>query len=222
MTPRLLTILLNFLLFLSACGKHPDGAGAASLPPPADEATPSQRSLIDATLTKIELITAGLGQPRKFRAVPVLVTSDNQYLTEAKGSCVRLGDRPQFILVSPAVLKFEAPLPPDALTSSFFPILLHEIGHCYFGRSHDSALIRTQGYDIAMATSAGEQVREERIDSLDASVMAPQKIFMPVALERYYVAEVMGLVPQRSLEAVAKYSAARASLKYVKRDELKP
>jgi hypothetical protein len=210
-----ISALLFTALLVTACGHGGNGAAQpANLPVPTDEATPEQRAAIDATLSRIEGVTAELGHPHRFRAIPILVTTDNKYITDAKGACVKVGTRPQFILVRPSVLKFELDQAPDSPTTSLFPVLLHEIGHCYFAREHDPALIRTDGSLISMTRADGSVAQP--FEALEASVMHPEKTQMYVEFEHYYAAEVMGLVPNRTLEAFGRYDA-RASFHFVKK-----
>lgn len=211
-------LCLFALLFLATgCGKgQPAADNVPNLTPPTDEATRQQRALIDSTLTNIEATTSALGSPHTFRTLPVLVTSDTKYISEAKGACVKSGGHPQFILLRPAVLDFESHLPADSETTSLFPVLLHEIGHCYFSREHDDALIRSSGFEISFSSKHGETAIDERAESLDASVMSPDKLLMPIALSRYYVAEVMGQVRHRTLEAVAAHASPKTHVSYVK------
>jgi hypothetical protein len=211
---------LAFLLLLSllaGCG-HDKGAQTETqtLPPPTDEATADQKTMVDNTLTKIEATTASLGQPRSFRSVPVIVTTEKRYLSEAKGACIKIGGRPQFILVSPAVLEFEKRLSPESKSSTLLPVLLHEIGHCYFNRSHDSSKIDHEGSDISLLTKSN--TGEEVVQSLDASVMTPDNLVMERQLERYYVAEVMGLAKARNLEALNAFAPNGLSARFVKRE----
>jgi hypothetical protein len=218
--PRLAPLLF-LLLLLTACGHdksiQPD---AQTLPTPTDEATTDQKAMIGDTLSKIEATTTALGQPHSFRSLPVIVTSEKHYLSESKGACIKLGRRPQFILVSPAVLEFEKRLAPDSKSSTLFPVLLHEISHCYFLRSHDSAKINLEGSAISLLTKANNG--EEVVQSLDASVMAPDTLVMECQLERYYVAEVLGLAKSRNLEALNTFAPQGLSAKFVKHESEEP
>lgn len=208
--------LAFFLLLLSVvtgCGDKRSQTDTQTLALPADETTADQKAMIEDTLAKIEATTASLGQPRSFRSIPVIVTTEKHYLNEAKGACVKLADRPQFILVSPEVLDFEQRLSPSSKASTLFPVLLHEIGHCYFQRSHDSTKISLAGSDISLTTKASRA--EEVVGSLDASVMTPETLVMERQLERYYVAEVMGLAKAHRLEDVNAYALSGLSARYI-------
>jgi hypothetical protein len=203
------------LLFLSACG-HKDAATPTDIAVPADEATPAQRAQIDKTLSEIESITADLGRAATFRALPILVTKDRQYITEARGACVRANGVPKFLLLRPEVVEFERGMAGNSKATSLFSALLHEIGHCYYGREHDNALIQLDRSHIWMKARQESEDYEENWASLDASVMSAEKLLMPRALERYYVAELIGLVPDRTLDAVALYAPPKAAFRFVK------
>lgn len=204
---------LLLCLALAGCAKA-DTAGTATqaqhIPVPTDEADEGERAQIDATLSRIEELTRTLGKPHTFRSVPVVVTTSNQY-TDHPAACVALGGEPQFILVKPGVFTEEAQIAPGNIESSLFRVLLHEIGHCYFHREHEEAQIEEAGRMIELTVNQQGVSGRIQFPYLDATVMVPENLTVPIALEKYYVAEILGLARAKTLDDLVPY----APLKYV-------
>jgi hypothetical protein len=207
--------LLCGLLGLASCAKD---EAARRLPLPADEATSEERAAIDATLTRIEGLTVELGHPHAFRDLPVILTTDDRTYTDHPAGCVSVDGAPQFILVKRTVLLNEARIAEGGAESTLFRVLLHEIGHCYFHRSHEEAHISQDGEMIEL--TVGEDGAGSHLDYavLDATVMVPETLTLPVALEKYYVAELLGLARAKSLEDLAPFAP---SLKFVPLETLR-
>jgi hypothetical protein len=184
----LLLALLAFSALSCARGRE----DSQSLPLPDDEATLSEREQINAALERIEALTAELGQARSFRELPIVVTSRHDY-THHPAACVSLNGKAQFILIRPEVLSAERMLWSDNLDTTLFRVLLHEIGHCYFQRDHDDTRIASDLHFIQMKVRRRNSEERRLYSMLDVSVMASDSLELPVPLEKYYVAELLGL-----------------------------
>jgi hypothetical protein len=211
MSPRNFLPALALCLALFSCAKvEAPLSQTPRIAPPADEAVAAERSQIDAMLSQIEAFTRLLGKPQSFRSVPVVVTTSNQYTNHA-AACVAVSGAPQFILVKPSVFENEARISEGELESSLFRVLLHEIGHCYFHREHEAAEIGAPGQFVELAVKRKALTGKIQFPCLDATVMVPENLTVPIALEKYYVAEILGLARAKTLADLASY----ASLKYV-------
>jgi hypothetical protein len=203
-------------LFLALAGCAKDDSArpqSKSITAPEDQSDAAQRAQIDATLTKIEGLTSALGKPHTFRSVPIVVSTDTHY-TDHPAACVALNRVPQFILVKPAVFEAEDRISPGGIDSTLFRVLLHEIGHCYFHREHEEEHISQPGRLVQLTVKQRGVTGKVDLPFLDATVMVPENLSVPIVLEKYYVAEILGVIRAKTLQDLAPY----APLKYV--DEL--
>jgi hypothetical protein len=206
---RLATALALSLLCL-ACAKEREGdfVSAASVTVPADEATPEERERINATLDEIEALAGQLARPQSFRSLPVIVTTESMAESHRAGACYFENGRGKFILVNRVVLRQEERLRTVGLESTLFRVLLHEIGHCYFGREHLEEKISQKGRRLRFAPD--RQERRPVFEEFNVSSMESKTLLIPLALKKYYVAEILGLFRARSLEDLAAYTGAVA------------
>ncbi|MGZ3657257.1 MAG: hypothetical protein ACXVB9_02690 [Bdellovibrionota bacterium] len=203
---------LALILFIGLCacsGGNDAKTQAKRLPLPTDEATSEERSQLDATLTQIEGITRDLGHPQTFRSIPVILTTDDHTYTDHPAGCVSSGGVPQFILVKRVVLENEARISEGQVESTLFRVLLHEIGHCYFSRQHEDAPIFEVGKNIELSVKRGNVGGKIQYPMLDATVMEPQNLTLPIALEKYYVSEILGMGRAKTLADLAAYAPLR-------------
>ncbi len=210
--PRLFLFLC--VLALLSCTSQPSestGAGAgtgakSTLVIPADEASAEERAEIESALREIESVAAELSAPRDFHRLPVIVTTAENF-TDHPAACVSENGEGRFILLKPSVIEQEKEERKSGRHSALLRVLLHEIGHCYFGREHETAQIQSPGYVIEIESAAGPIYYH----SLDVSVMVKESLVIPTPLERYYVAELLGLTRAESLADIAAF----APLKYL-------
>jgi hypothetical protein len=206
---------IALLLAFTGCAKENSAATTQSVTAPEDQADATQRAAIDATLTKIEAFTRILGKPHTFRSLPIVVTTDTHF-TDHPAACVSVKGAAQFILVKPAVFEAEERIAPNKVDSTLFRILLHEIGHCYFHREHEEDHIAQPGRLVELTLNRQGVTSKVNVPFLDATVMVPENLSVPIALEKYYVAEILGVTRAKTLQDLAPY----APLKYV--DEIYP
>ncbi len=198
---KLTCLVLACLVFFSCAKlKEPKTVKVSQLVVPADEASASERQIIDKTLTEIEGVAASLGRPQQFRRIPVLVSSEELASNHRFAACFSEEGQGRFIQVNRKVLDRESELQErrDHL-STLFQVLLHEIGHCYFAREHSDESIDLRRHEVSKASYrySGR--------SLNFSSMHSRNVFMIDQLRSYYVAELLGLVPVPSIEALRTY-----------------
>ncbi len=204
-------ISFAFLLlpFLYACGSDNKGdvrQHPSSLAIPADEATAEERKQIDSTLLEIETLAGELGRPQSFRSLPIVVSTESMAKTERAGACYLENGRGRYILVNRVVLREEERLVGIGLQSTLFRVLLHEIGHCYFGRDHLEDKLSERGRRLRFP--ADRFRRRPEFSELNVSSMESRTLLLPIALKKYYVAEILGLFRARSLAELAQYTGA--------------
>jgi hypothetical protein len=181
---------------MAACSREDDAKKNARLAPPADESTGEQRASMNSTLDRIEALTRELGQPRTFRDLPIVVTTANSY-TDHPAACVSLAGKGQFILIKPSVFDDDAEVQAEGAEDELFRVLLHEIGHCYFNRQHEEDRLFAADKVVEISADGGGTAT---YPILDASIMVPEELTAPVALEKYYVAELLGIERAKTME----------------------
>jgi hypothetical protein len=172
---------------------------------PNDESTAYERKVIKRTTKKIESIARTLGRDLKFNSIPVLVTTEDPTVTKRWGYCQwDENEKGVFIVLNREVFRKDLE---DSRLHFVFGVLLHEIGHCYFGRKHDTAVIKRDGYKISIETFDSEGGTTITIDEFPVSIMYSKSSLVgspltgvPTSLENYFVAELLGLQRVSSVE----------------------
>lgn len=146
------TFLFTLVVSLISCsGFH----SSEQFEMPADEATAEERVKIIETLKHISEIAMNKGYNEKFESIPVLVTSENIAETGRLGYCQWDQDhKGQYIVINRENFERDKQQP---YLQTVFSVLLHEVGHCYFGREHDHRLIINSGYiaKVEVSNSVG-------------------------------------------------------------------
>ncbi|MCB0379113.1 MAG: hypothetical protein KDD33_11530 [Bdellovibrionales bacterium] len=127
-----LSFLLSFL-FLTACVQND--------PPPPDEASAEQKELVDYYLQDIQQKINILNMNVNVTKLPVVVTED---LSEnAAGECFR----GSHIRIRKSTL--QSLMAYEGNEGQIWRLFAHEIGHCYFGRSHyDKTIVAPTGFQF--------------------------------------------------------------------------
>jgi hypothetical protein len=196
-------LALTFLL--TACAKAKEKS--PDLAPPPDQSSAEETKAINATLARIEALTVEVGDERHFRSLPIIVreTADASVVPNF-GACIRSAGKAQYILLKKEVFVQEKRLVKmEAADRTLFRVLLHEIGHCYFGREHDNARIESEGQFLEI-TSGGKSLQYM---SLDVSAMAEATLVQPSALDKYYVAELLGLARATSPDEIKPFAEVK-------------
>jgi hypothetical protein len=194
-------------LALFACSKGADDVHShhGNIAPSVDVSTPEERRIIDQNLSEIENLAAELGKPQRFRSIPIKVTEESMLEANRAGYCVIVNGSGSEINVNRRVLDEEKKMAAEGVEVTLFRVLLHEIGHCYLGRGHFNAKIEYRGRHFQW-NRKDEGKRPVHFPFLNVSSMEERTLIMPVALKRYYVAEILGLARATSVFDLRDYA----------------
>jgi hypothetical protein len=166
------------LLCLSGCSKPKWTYRPQAVPK--DEATAEERKQIDDALMKISDLTEKFGTRREFKNIPIVVTTEDARAHKRDAYCAG-----SFIALNRGLFD----------KNTVFPhmptILLHEIGHCYFGRGHDSQVFSKPGFNVVFYKHDLWHPGSEYQVNVCATVMCKDG-YLPFPLLEYYVGELMG------------------------------
>jgi hypothetical protein len=187
-----------FCIYLSGCDFFFSGAESVNFPPiiiPQDQATASERAAVEHTLDLISKYAAEFGEVRDFRQLPIVLRVRDNPTENVAGRCHYNYDMRGFFI---EIFKDVIPILPATragqFSSELFIVLLHEIGHCYFSRPHDPALIKRVGFEMVFSVSTDSGDNDVYYYEIPASIMIDTwSIGIPKDLERYYVGEILGV-----------------------------
>jgi hypothetical protein len=194
--------LLAFLL-LSGCGKRIIYTDPVA---PQSQASSALKADIDDELTKLEDDFRDINVNVDLKRLPVVIAP---LPFGVVGRC-QYGHRKSgiFIILSPVLFpgdNFESEN--DLYEKEFVRVLLHEIGHCYFGRKHEApAFLEIPG----SAFEFDQNGMTVRFDKIPRSLMPAQSFYkMPKVLRKYYVAEIAGKAQLADLTVLGRYAQFR-------------
>lgn len=206
-------------LWFVACGHPIDIANTADDQIPLNEATAEETAIIDTVKQDIIQIAASYGVLLDLDRLPIVVSS-KQDIPNADGSngyqglCIldQIGNGTA-ILLSKQMLKLDLykaeKYKRNEVALDTFKTLLHEVGHCYFGRKHESEVLEIEKYQLTIR----EKNETYNLPFLPASVMDNSAgTVIPYSLKRYYVAEIVGFYRAKSLQEVAQFVNATVTL----------
>jgi hypothetical protein len=165
-----------------------------SLAIPEDTSTPEQRRLIARTVKRIERISEKIGSPQEFRRIPVIVTPENPDSSHRWGYCqFNYDQNGLYIAISKHIFEYSQFLQARGTSDLLFQVLLHEFGHCYFGRPHDDTRLEIPNAVMELSWfSRSHQYETLTMDSIPASIMiSGAEMDLPDALDTYYVGELL-------------------------------
>lgn len=175
---------LLFILLSVACSEEVEVRDAPILIPE-NQATAVQNEKIQDTLLELTEIMKELGVDEDLTRIPIVVLD-----IEPGGQCFRTKDKNGIYIVldkevvdaEPVAEFYERPL---------FATLLHEIGHCYFGRSHTDEKIQAENKLVRVNYPNASAFLDYYY--LPISAMHGESTFpIPKNLKKYYVGEVIG------------------------------
>ncbi len=175
------------MLLLLGCGKKTVYTYPSA---PANEATPEMKSEINEELTKLEQEFSEFGVKINLHELPVVVAS---LPFGVVGRC-QYGRKNAGIFIVLSPLNFQkpefAPLDDHLFEKEFVRVLLHEIGHCYFGRQHETATyLESPGNSFELHHEGTSVV----FDKIPRSLMPAESPYrLPKALRKYYISEIAG------------------------------
>lgn len=207
---RSLNLIILFVAALSCgCAKLEELTGrevhgASSVPE--SKATADEQAAIDTTLDEISNLTEKFGPRKTFDTIPIVVNDEDMNKTKRGGFC---SYGPSYISINKAVFK-----PGSDDESNLFNILLHEIGHCYFGRAHDQTTFFKDGFWVSVTTR--DYVRRRATSQLENEICVSMmctssqstgltKPPTPYQLREYYVGEILQKIRARKLSDFEKF-----------------
>ncbi|MBK9322345.1 MAG: hypothetical protein IPM97_05225 [Bdellovibrionaceae bacterium] len=179
---------------------------------PDDESTTEERQLINEIKADIIQTSVSFGIKLDLDKLPIIVTSRQDIVTSEgntgfNGLCFwDQNKKGKAILLNKAPFRYDLykaeSLKKAELAPQTFHTLLHEIGHCYFGREHESQILQRDGKQITI-----HQTNESyNLPFVTTSVMDNTAGSMiPYSLKKYYVAEIIGYFRASSLDEVAHF-----------------
>lgn len=210
----LMTALATVTMMTMVACQRPETPPSPERPP--DIATQAEHDQIRAALANLSALAAASGVG-DFSSFPVLVV--DSFAGEgaaAAAYCQRGADgRGAFVGVLRSTLRRAEARRWEWGDDSFLEmILLHELGHCVFGRGHDDTLLEKEGWHLSFryGGARGDRFFNFRIQ---ASVMHSSPLLtdpFPESLKRYYVAELAGLRRWASLDDVAREEGVLVTL----------
>lgn len=197
---------LILFLFLSGCSRLFDDTVVYRFSPiiiPEDQATEEERLLLSSTVRLIEDYASELGHNVKFDSVPIVIRVRENPAENIAGRCHYKYDLTgSHIEIFKDVVPISLARRENSFAPELFIVLLHEIGHCYFQRSHQNDLIKKSGYEMIFELRDSDIVFSE----VPSSVMIEAwNMGLPKSLERYYVGEVLGLYRATTPEELKNY-----------------
>lgn len=178
--------LILAALLMCGCGEKED---KIEIPP--DLSTAEQREKIALVVDDIQSQLQSAGVKVNLRALPIVVRD-----IEPAGYCQWDDEhRGVYIALDPEIFadpKFSAA---DPFVPAYYHTILHEIGHCYFGRPHETANLELAGKRIYF-----NSVRAHFAE-IPLSVMNNVNwISIPTSFRDYYVREIAALTRIQTFE----------------------
>lgn len=159
-------------------------------------ASPSDQAYIDLAIDEIQQTLNQIGVNKNLNSIPIIVTDS----ISGDGKCINSGNS-RSILIHKRLFQYEDLDPNLQQISRLWSVLLHEIGHCYFYRSHEhKEVFADDGYVFQLSHKIKFQQAYHCFHSHNSSwpgtVMGPQGISVaPESLKEFYIKELVGQFP---------------------------
>lgn len=165
-----------------------------------DEASAQERELIEEQMSLIKGYAAEFGVTTDLNRIPVFVSSHATIPATTPSFCIMNGNVGTKIVLNKNFFRDRVYDRDTGLASPLFNLLVHEIGHCYMGRSHEEALLKKRGHMVEFDIVSRKGREVARYYSVQSTMMHNTYFAMPKALEKYYVGEIFGKWRAGSLE----------------------
>lgn len=187
------------------------GCTAVITPGTSDQGTYYQKSESDRVLARIDSDFRDQGYALNLQIPVVLTDPADLGQPGSDAYCFYENGAPSYIAVRPDL--FNEPYDSWSPTEvRGYQVLLHEIGHCAFGRSEENAFVGIPNRWIVLSetTGLGTQV-DVKFDSIPTTVMAipSDRNYMTSSLRRYFIRELLGLDRVRSYADLSRYADVR-------------
>lgn len=170
---------------------------------PDDEATPEERLMIQDILNETQELLLNLGIKKDLSLIPIIV-SDN-FNARASGACFKgRNNKGRAIVLKKNVL---SGISSGLSSNRLWQTLMHEIGHCYFNRTHRAKFLIPETNFVFNFYLLNEYADKPRchiqiMPYLNASVMNQERGFplrYPLEIKIFYLKELVGLVKEPTL-----------------------
>lgn len=189
-------VLFAFFLWTSGCSKQFE----TNTEIPANIASFDESYAIEYVIDDIEKLFKQMHISVNIRAIPIIVTNN----IAGDGRC-QLSLETSAILIHPNVFNNDDNDPNLNQIPRLWSVILHEIGHCYFFRSHEEKNILAPEdhmflFKSKIATPNGYECHYALRSSWKSTVMGQNSLSItPENLKRFYVQELVGMNPNPSL-----------------------
>ncbi len=188
---------LGLLLLLAGCVAHPETWDV-----PEDAATAEQRAQVEELKKEMEADFADAGRDLNLNQVRIIVADIGDRYA---GACYKDDQgRPLAIALHPNALAHRT-------SPVFLPLayttLLHEVGHCYLNRDHETDYVTVPG-QILMLDLGESSPLKRPFSRLRATVMNDDnREPLPTVLRPYYILEVLGEARATAWEDLAPFAS---------------
>lgn len=191
---KLITLSLFFVLL--SCGKQQ----ASSIVLPGNQATDAEAALLSGALEVIQDEFDSHNVNVNLRSLPYHVS---ELRPELAGYCMFRNGNPVGIVLNKNIFHNWI-IETDYDYGVLYNVLLHEIGHCFFGRDHDNEEFSVDGFELHITYELN--VSPLVVTGVKKTVMADHAWpFIPKRLWPYYVKEIAGLERISAIQHIENY-----------------
>lgn len=151
---------------------------------PNSEATTFEQEEINQTVSEIETLATSMGIDRNFKNFPVIVILEDSLNRKAQAYCKheRNGAGFYVAIMKSTMDEYRLLYKPHGKNSFLFMLLVHEFGHCFFGRGH---------HENTALRNGGSKVPVSAMMTTSHNLLGMQELSQKV--KSYYIAEIAGL-----------------------------
>jgi hypothetical protein len=156
---------------------------------PSTSATVSEQEDINHTLDEIQTLADQLNLNQDFKNFPVVVLVEDSLRRKAQAYCeYKSSGGGQYIAIMRSTMaEYQLLYKPHGQNSFLFMLLVHEFGHCFYGRSHS---------DNITQNSVGENVPLSAMLTTSPNLLGMKNI--PSSKRLYYLSEIAGIVTSQN------------------------